>query len=362
MIGRIWRRLRGTRQSPARVALAVALGLFIGCLPLYGLHLLLCALVCLPFGLDFVLAYLVANISNPLLAPFLITVEVEVGSLLLTGQPASFTLEQAKRTGVLGFVWQAAVGSALVGALLGALGGGIAYVVARRRQRAPNAGREEDDPVQAAVERTLARYARADRGDRFQVAGKLYWDPLSQLLAGVPRDLGRVLDAGAGRGQFGLLLLELGACQSLRGFDSDADKVRVAELAAAGSAHFERRDLLELPSEGVDTALFFDVLHYLPIVEQDELLRRATKLVLRRILIRELDASGGARSRLTRLGEWIADRAGLHGGRAGRHYRPASELVAQLTNAGFSCTVLGASAGTPFANVLIVAERSSGTE
>ena len=74
------------------------------------------------------------------------------------------------------------------------------------------------------------------------------------------------------------------------------------------------------------------------------------------------DTFTGAACRLTRLGEWIADRAGLHGGRAGRHYRPASELVAQLTNAGFSCTVLGASAGTPFANVLIVAERSSGTE
>src|SRR6187431_3518064 len=99
----IWRRLRGGRQSPARVALAVALGLFIGCLPVYGLHFLLCLLVCLPLGLDLVLAYLVANISNPLIAPFLITLEVEIGSLLSTGHHAAFTLDQAKQNGILGF-------------------------------------------------------------------------------------------------------------------------------------------------------------------------------------------------------------------------------------------------------------------
>src|SRR6478609_10900178 len=119
---RIWRRLRGERQSPARVAQAVALGLFIGCLPVYGLHFVLCLLICLPLGLDLVLAYLVANISNPLLAPFLITLEVEVGSLVSTGQHAAFTLQRARETGILGFVFQAGVGSVIVGAVLGAIG------------------------------------------------------------------------------------------------------------------------------------------------------------------------------------------------------------------------------------------------
>jgi uncharacterized protein (DUF2062 family) len=37
----LWRRLRGGDQSPGRVALAVAVGLFIGSLPLYGLHLVI---------------------------------------------------------------------------------------------------------------------------------------------------------------------------------------------------------------------------------------------------------------------------------------------------------------------------------
>ena len=78
LVTRLWRRLRGTRQSPARVAEAVALGLFIGCLPLYGLHFLLCLSICVPLGLDLLICYLVANISNPLVAPFLVVLEVEL--------------------------------------------------------------------------------------------------------------------------------------------------------------------------------------------------------------------------------------------------------------------------------------------
>ncbi|MET0793785.1 MAG: DUF2062 domain-containing protein [Polyangiaceae bacterium] len=356
MIARIWRRLRGTRQSPARVALAVASGLFIGCLPLYGLHVVLCALICLPLGLDFVLSYLVANISNPLVAPFLITLEVEVGSLLLTGQHAGFTLARAKQTGVLGFLSEAFAGSVIVGGVLAALGSGVAYAIALRRGT-PNSVPTPDDALDAAVQRTIARYARAPRGDRFNVLGKLHWDPLTKVLAGLSRDLGRVVDAGAGRGQFGLFLLEIGACQELYGFDSDAGKVNAATLAAGSDARFETRDLLDLPAEPCDTLLLFDVLHYLSEPEQDELLRRASRTTRARILLRELDAGSGTRSALTRFGEWLSERFGLHRGRAGRHYRPIAHYRALLSELGFSCAVQGASEGTPFGNVLLVATR-----
>ena len=356
-IARIWRLLRGTQRSPPRVAAAVGLGLFIGCLPLYGLHFALCSLICLPFGLDLVLAYLVANISNPLVAPFLVTLEVEVGSLLTTGHHAAFTLARAKQTGFLGFVWQAGVGSVIVGGGLAALGAGLAYTVAGRNSE-PAAKEDPEDALQSAVLRTIERYARAPIGDRFQVAGKLRWDPLTQLLAALPRELGRVLDAGAGRGQFGLLLLELGACDSVFGFDGDARKVSVAQSAASEHARFEVRDLLDLPENAADTVLLVDVLHYLPFAEQDRLLRAASASAPRgQILIRELDARLGTRSAITRSGEWLAKLFGLHRGRAGRHYRPAAHFVALLTELGFSCEVRGASQGTPFGNVLIVAKR-----
>jgi len=238
LLSRIWRRLRGTRQSPLRVALAVAIGLFIGCLPVYGLHFLLCSLICLPFGLDLLLCYLVANISNPLVAPFLITLEVELGSLVTTGHHAAFTLAQAKHTGFLGFVWQAGVGSVFVGSGLAALGAAIAYAVASKAKRSAlsdgdsDASDGEAELEAAAMLRTIERYRDAPIGDRIYVAAKLRSDPLTRLLAALPADLGRVLDAGAGRGQFGLFLVELGRCGSLSGFDGDERKVKIAELAA----------------------------------------------------------------------------------------------------------------------------------
>jgi uncharacterized protein (DUF2062 family)/trans-aconitate methyltransferase len=369
---RIWRRLRGDRQSPSRVALAVALGLFIGCLPVYGLHFVLCLLICLPLGLDLVLAYLVANISNPLVAPFLITLEVEIGSLLSTGQHAAFTLERARQTGILGFAFQAGLGSVVVGLVLAALGSALAYAIARKRRPA-DAVSSDDTPEgerEAAVQRTIVRYRTAPVGDRIYVAMKLNTDPLTRLLANLPGDLGRVLDAGAGRGQFGLFLRELGRCSELSGFDSDARKVDVAKRAGGDAAHFETLDLLDLPERALDTLLLIDVLHYLPLPEQDELLRRAARAVSRgRIVIRELDAgapgelpkgSNATRSIVTRAFEWLAKISGYNRGRAGRHYRPARQIVDQLTSSGFSCEVSGASEGTPFANVLIVAARSSG--
>ncbi len=360
----VWRRLRGGRQSPARVALAVALGLFIGVLPLYGLHFFLCLLICLPLGLDFVACYLVANISNPFVAPFLITLEVEVGALVTTGQPAGFTLARAKQTGIFGFAWQAGVGSVCVGFALAAIGGSAAYLVLRSRQRAARQsdatlGSSPDEQLELAVLRTIERYRRAPIADRFYVAGKLRSDPVTRLLVALQGEFGRVLDAGAGRGQFGLLLLELGRAQELSAFDADRRKIALLRDAAGDRARIESRDLLDLPQTEVDTVLLIDVLHYLPHGEQNELLRQiATRVPHGRILIRELDAVPGARSALTRLAEWLAKVSGYNRGRASRHYRPARELVSALAEHGFSCQVLGASEGTPFGNVLIVATRA----
>ena len=363
---RIWRRLRGERQSPARVALAVGSGLFIGSLPVYGLHFFLCLLWCLPLGLDFVATYLAANVSNPFVAPFLVTLEIEVGSLVITGHHAAFSLARAKQTGILGFAWQAGVGSVFVGLGLALLGGGAAYLALRSRRRNPSAevtdetALSNEERLEAAMLRTIERYRHAPIGDRFYVAAKLRSDPVTRLLAALPGDFGRVLDAGAGRGQFGLLLSELGRCQTLVGFDGDRRKVELFRVAARDSAQVLACDLLELPTVEADTVLLIDVLHYLPRAEQDELLARAAARVPHgRILIRELDAVAGARNALTRVGEWMAKITRYNRGRAARWYRPASELVVELTAHGFSCQVLGASAGTPFGNVLIVATRGA---
>jgi uncharacterized protein (DUF2062 family)/SAM-dependent methyltransferase len=355
----LWRRLRGTPGHPARAALAIAIGLFIGVKPLYGLHFVLVMAVCLPLRLDAVLSYLAANISNPLLAPFLIFSEVEVGSYLSTGQWAAFDLAQARATGAAGFARQLFVGSLVVGALLAAVGFAVGYTVAARRKSTSGAVTDVPERTLAdASERTRRRYRGAPVGERSYVAGKLAFDPVFELVSALPGSFGTVLDLGCGRGQLSLLLLELGRATRVVGVDSDARKIATARLAGP-EAEFRVADLGVGEVPAADTILLIDVLHYLPLTEQDALLQAAAGALSPngRLLVRELDAEPGARSGVTRLFEWIARKVGVNRGRA-THYRPARDLMNVLERAGLRCSVQGASERTPFANVLIVAGGS----
>lgn len=358
---RLWRRLRGTPGSPARAAFAVALGLFIGCQPLYGLHWVLVLGVCLPLRLDAVLAYLAANISNPLLAPFLLVSEVETGAYVTSGRFVDFDTARARHLGATGFAQHLFVGSVLLGALLATLGFGVAWLVASRRRAA--AAVAALDPFEAAAARTAARYETAPPADRYYVNGKLAFDPVCRIAAELEGPLGRVLDLGCGRGQLSLLLHDRGLTSSIVGFDADPRKIEVARAAAGADARFEVAEIAALSLAPADTVLLIDVLHYLPRAEQDALLREAAAALAPggRILVRELDRARSWRSSSTRVVEWFARKTGLNRGRASV-YRPAAELVSVLERAGLRCDLQGASERTPFANVLIVAGGSPRTQ
>lgn len=356
---RVWQRLRGTPGHPARAAIAVAIGLFIGVQPIYGLHLVLIMAICVPLRLDALLAYLVANISNPLVAPFLIFSEVETGAYLKTGQWARFDIAQARATGAAGFAQQLFVGSFVVGAALAALGFALGYVVAARRKSASVVAEASPELLfDAACDRTRARYRGAPTNDRCYVAGKLAFDPVFKLVLELPGSFGRVLDLGCGRGQLSLLLLELGRATHVVGIDSDARKVDIAS-AAGPEAEFRAGDLAGGELAQADTILLIDVLHYMPLAEQDALLSAAANALAPggRLLVRELNAVAGARSGFTRFMEFWARKTGLNKGRA-THYRPARELCDVLEHVGLASSVQGASERTPFGNVLIVAGGS----
>jgi SAM-dependent methyltransferase len=351
----LWQRLRGTPGSATRAAATVAIGLFIGCQPLFGLHLVLVLAVCVPLRLDAVLAYLAANISNPLFAPFLIFSEVEVGAYLSTGHFAAFDVARARATGAAGFARYLVLGGLAVGAAVALLGFALAWLVAFRRSQVASA--QADAHLEDAAERTLARYQRAKASDRYYIAGKLAFDPMFKPIAEL-NDLGRVLDLGCGRGQLALLLLDLGRATSVLGIDSDARKIEVAR-AAGPEAEFRVADLAQIELPAADTILLIDVLHYLPPAEQDALLNSASRALAPggRLLVRELDAEPSARSAMTRFYEWFVRRIGLNMGRA-TAYRPASDFTELLERAGLACRIQGASERTPFANVLIVAGGS----
>ncbi len=330
----------------------MGLGLFVGCLPLYGFHLPLCLLICLPLGLDAVVAYVAANISNPFVAPFLLLAEVEIGSLILHGHSLAFDLAAARSAKWQGLALEVGLGSVVLGSALACVGGGIAFLVARRRSR-PSALAE-------ARQRTVARYARARPADRYYVAAKLGTDPaLAQLVELGP--LGDVVDAGCGRGQLGLCLLELGHVNTLRGFDFDARKVEVARQAAGSAASFSVGDLRSTPLTDADTVLLIDVLHYLEIREQTALLARASAAlrVGGRLVVREVDAAAERGSRLTRGLERLATALGYNRSASRLGFRALSELVGELEAAGLECAVVEESPGATLANRMIAARRVS---
>lgn len=345
---RLVRRLRGI-ASPARAGLSLGLGVFIGCLPIYGLHLPLCLLVCVPFRLDALLAYLGANISNPLFAPGLLALELQVGSLVLRQQTLALDLDQIMQQGLTSLVGELAIGSLLVGTFLAGITGAVAFAVS---------GRQGTNLVLGdAIRKTTLRYRQAPLGDLVYVALKLRFDPvLEEILELGP--LGAVVDAGAGRGQLGLALLELGRASSLWGFDWDDRKIQIARSAAGEVARYEIGDLRDATPGVSDTILMIDVLHYLQRSDQDALLARASRSLRPggRLLVREVDRSGSLGSLATRASERLLAAIGYNRSATPLQFRSTRSIAECLSTLGLECAIEDASRGTPFENRLIVAQ------
>ncbi len=383
-VRRAFRELRGGRLSPARGAAAVALGLFVGCQPIFGCHFPIIVVLCLWLRLDALITYVAANISNPFFAPALLTGEVEVGAFVRTGARPHFA-EAVTRAGAFGqFAGDLVIGAPVVGLGMALVGGAVTWVTLSVAQRLRPEGKEpepyrlppEAPPWVHAVERVAARYAppqgatAAERSRFHYVRTKLLGDPVARLVADIegeaPGALGEVLDIGTGRGQLPILLTELGRATQARGVDWDTSKVEAGEKAAAAVVEGGAALPVEL-SQGdartavyapADTVLLIDLIHYFTLEEQDEILRRAAAAVRPggRVLVREADTERGLRSAVTLLEERVF--TGLKWNRGERvRFRPAREIAARLEEAGLRCEVRPAWGKTPFSNVLIVGRR-----
>ena len=71
-----------SHQSTPQISIALGLGVFIGCTPLYGLHSLVAAFLCLILRMNFVYAWIGTQISIPPLVPLLIFASVSIGKKL----------------------------------------------------------------------------------------------------------------------------------------------------------------------------------------------------------------------------------------------------------------------------------------
>jgi SAM-dependent methyltransferase len=214
-----------------------------------------------------------------------------------------------------------------------------------------------------AIARTAERYARVgkSRGTYHYVRGKLAGDPSTLAVANLA-PLGHVLDLGCGRGQLAVLLLESHAATTVRGCDWDDEKVAIATKAAFGlSGEFENGDVRTTQTDGADTVLLIDVLHYFDRDTQDALLIRAARLVKPggRLVLRDADTGRGWRSMVTRTAEGFFTAIRFNRGERVLFRDVAGELVPLLEAQGMSCSVVPCWGGTPFSNVLLVATRAT---
>lgn len=377
----MWCDIRGGDLSAGRIAASVALGAFIGCLPLFGLHLPIVLILCLRLRLDGALCYLAANISNPFLAPLLFTAEVQVGAFVLLGEVPALSTRVELWEALKSFPKFLIVGSPIVGALAAATLGPLAWILTLSKRRlfgvgsAPRYTLPENAPAWVvAVEAVAKRYvAHDDHSARAKaqfnyVRIKLLMDPIAKLIADIEGErgaaLGEVFDIGTGRGQLPILLCELGRATRARGFDWDEAKIADGQRAAAIlpplSIELWQADARKGEVSAADTVLLVDLLHYFTIEEQDEILLRAAMAVKPggRLLVREADTERGWRSTMTLLEEKVFTTLRFNRGERVK-FRAARELTAVMERAGLEVEVRPAWGKTPFSNVLFIGRRGA---
>ena len=167
---RFFQGLRTEGAGPRRETAAVALGVFIGCLPLYGLHLAICWIVGFLLGLNRLKMYFAANISNPFVAPWLVFAEVQVGGWVRRGSFHPVTREYIASTRLSVFGVDALVGSMFVGTALAFLAALGTYGLVR--------GSDEDRPFLELVRRASDRYVGTSVTAWEFARGKLRMDPI----------------------------------------------------------------------------------------------------------------------------------------------------------------------------------------
>lgn len=213
-----------------------------------------------------------------------------------------------------------------------------------------------------AVARVAARYRDTGRFARHYVAAKLRTDPVHAdllALAAAEGGFGAVVDAGCGRGQLGLLLLEAGVAASVLGLDRNAAHLAAGTRASGTLAwrgqHQDFGHAAALPA--ADTVLLIDVLYQLDTAAQIALLHGAAHAARARVIVRTADPDLGFRARLSEALERAGRRVWPHSG-ARVNARPIAALAAPLQQAGFRVAITPCSRGTPFANVMLVARRA----
>jgi uncharacterized protein (DUF2062 family)/SAM-dependent methyltransferase len=358
---RLFRDLRTEGAGRGREAAALGVGVFIGCLPFYGFHLLLVALVGWLFRLNRLRMYVAANISNPLFAPPLILAEVQLGAWLRRGDLHRLTMDTIRNTDPWVFGGDLLLGSIVLGAVLAvAIVAGTLGAVAN----APPLPEHIEATFSAAADRYFDRSITAWEFAR----GKLRRDPVYRaLIEGAVPGGGTLVDIGCGQGLALAALVEAAryaqdhpwpgnqpaTFAEIIGIESRA---RVSALAArvlgadARIVHAFAPD--GLPPQ-ISSALLLDVLHLMRFDDQQRLLEAIRHRLPAGgvLLVREADAAGGWAFTAVRIGNLVKNLF-VGNWRQTYHFRTADQWRALFAATGWRVEQHAMGEGTPFANVL----------
>jgi trans-aconitate methyltransferase len=228
----------------------------------------------------------------------------------------------------------------------------------------------------ALIELASAPYWSADLYAYYRARGKLRTDPAFTgiLEKGLLVQARRILDLGCGQGLLAAWLLAARLrCDegprswppdwpapprptTLRGIELRWQDVQRAQIALGQRAQFERGDITATEFGTADAVVILDVLHYLDYESQREVLSRAWTALDGEgiLLLRVPDASGGIRFAIGKSVDYAVMMT--HYRQNPRVYcRSALEWREVLQEVGFDSQVLPMSAGTPFANVMLIA-------
>ncbi len=230
----------------------------------------------------------------------------------------------------------------------------------------------------ALVDAASAPYRRAGRFAWHFARGKLTRDPVFRHLLsnGLIAPRSRVLDIGCGQGLLASLLLSAAALQRrghwpgdwpaapddarVTGIELMARDVERARAALGERATIVCGDMRRIALPDADAVVILDVLHYVPLPDQDEVLTRVRNALRGggRLLLRVGDA---AARRGFVISQWVDAIVTLvRGHRVVPTYgRPLAAWISRLESLGFQVRSEPMSEGTPFANVLIVASVAS---
>jgi SAM-dependent methyltransferase len=225
------------------------------------------------------------------------------------------------------------------------------------------------------IDRATIPYRAAGRFAWHFARGKLVRDPVfaGLLEHGLIPDRARILDIGCGQGLLASWLLSAKAMhaagewpahwppaprpQSIHGVELMSRDIERARRALGDAATFTVGDMCKVDFGKADAVVVLDVLHYVGVAAQDRVLQRIRDALAPRgvLVLRVGDAAAGWPFRFSVWVDHVV--TFLRGHRNSRlHCRPLEAWKSVLRELGFSVRSLPMNQGTPFANILLVAE------